>query len=1096
MKTYSRRPWQRATFGTWFAAAVLVTSSFGQALSGTVVGTVTDAAGAVVPGARVTLTNTGTSFTRTVETNQSGQYAANNFPTGQISLSVEQQGFQGLRRTGVVLTAADTLTVDLVLQVGDVKQSIEVNAAATLLQTEDATVSSLVSNQQIVEMPLNGRTFTQLITLMPGTTATAPALTTGGGYGTRANTGISINGSQTGNNSYLIDGMYDKGLWLNNLVIVPTIDSIQEQRVMSSNYSAQYGSSAGGVTVVQSKSGTNSYHGSLYEFLRNDKLDANTFFNNRAGAAKPILRRNEFGGTVGGPIRRGKAFFFADYQGIRLAQPTTTISSIPTAAQQTMVESGNFGAFPTTIYDPANIVGGLRTAFPGNIIPANRIDPDAAKLFSFLPAPTSLAATQNFVYTGPGGQQTNQFDGRGDQNFGASDRLFVKYSYDKTDRPSPGSIPAPASASVGPYLTGGNVTNFANWAAALNYIKVFGPTVVNEVRVGAVRWNFGVHPTGTPFAPAKALGIPGINTTDNSGGLPGYTLSNPSFTIGDSSTFPEFSRTVTYQYEDIVTIVRGSHTFKFGGRYLRNDFNGFSAFPTRGTYSFTGQFTGQVNKTSSATSLADFDLGAASVISRGDLSGVFGMRFYELAAFAEDTWRVNNKLTVNAGLRYEIQSPPYEVNNRWANFDYTTQKLLIAGANGNSRSLVNTDWNNFGPRVGIAYQASSKTTIRTGFGVSYTEEFDGGTQLYKNLPFLTTRRYTYDVNGAPGLLISQGLPPLTTLSLNDPAINGGNPYSFNKNFQIPKVLQWSFGVQRELLPGVLLETSYVGTRGLRLMAKLNANQPVPGPGAVDSRRPLYSLDPLLQDDLSHENWGGSKYHSLQARLQTRAHHGLTAGLSYTWSHSLANSGENQGATTYQDSRNLRAEWGNSNFNRRHVLVINHVYEVPFGKGRTYLSRGWLGNIVGDWNLDGVWSMESGLYFTPRDNASVSNAQDTANSGPNDRPNRIADGNLPAGQRTLSHWFDTSAFVVQPQYTFGNAGNYILEGPGYFNVDFGIHRDFKITETTKATFRWEMFNTLNHANFSNPNANVGNALYGQITATLPARSQQVALKLTF
>ena len=402
------------------ASLVLGAGLFGQALSGTIVGTVTDSTGAVVAGAKITLSNVGTSFTRIVETNQSGQYVANNFPTGQISLSVEKEGFQQLHRTGVLLTAADTLAVDLSLSVGDVQQSIDVNAAATLLQTEDATVSSLLSNQQILEMPLNGRTFTQLVTLMPGTTATAPALTTNPGYGLRANTSVSINGSQTGNNSYLVDGMYDKGLWLNNLVIVPTIDSIQETRVMSSNYSAQYGAAAGGVTVVQSKSGTNDYHGSLYEFLRNDKLDANTFFSNKAGAAKPTLRRNEFGGTIGGAIRKNKTFFFGDYQGIRLAQPTTTISTIPTAAQQTMVQTGNFSAFPTTIYDPNNVVNGARVPFTGNIIPASQLDPAAVKLFSFLPAPTSSAATQNYVFTGPGHQRTDQFDVRGDQNIGVS----------------------------------------------------------------------------------------------------------------------------------------------------------------------------------------------------------------------------------------------------------------------------------------------------------------------------------------------------------------------------------------------------------------------------------------------------------------------------------------------------------------------------------------------------------------------------------------------------------------------------------------------------------------------------------------------------
>ena len=1073
-------------------------SALAQALSGTVVGTVTDPAGAVIPSAKVTLTNVGTSFSRTVETNQDGHYVASSFPTGRITVTVEQPGFQKLVRTGAELTAADTLTIDLALQVGNVQQTVEINAESTLLQTEEATISSLVSNQQILEMPLNGRTFTQLITLMPGTTSAAPALTTGGAYNLRGNTSVSINGSQSGNNSYMVDGMYNKGLWLNNLVIVPTIDSIQETRVLSSNYSAQYGDSAGGVTVVQSKSGTNNWHGSLYEFLRNDKLDANTFFNNRSAIRKNPLRRNEFGGTFGGPIRKDKTFIFADYQGIRLAQSATVFTNLPTLAQQNMVKTGDFSAFPTQLYDPYNVVNGLRQPFVGNIIPVGRLDPAAVKLFGFLPAPTSSAATQNFAFTPGTRQRTDQFDVRGDQNFGASDRLFLKYSYDNSYRLGPGSIPAPDSAKVGPYLTGGATTNFANWAAAANYTKVFGPTIVNETRLGAVRWNFSLDPTGTAFAPAAALGIPGINVSDTSGGLPGYAIASPSFTIGDASTFPEFSRTITYQLEDIVTIVKSSHTIKLGGRYLRNIFNGFSAFPTRGTYNFSGQFTRQIGGTSSASALADFALGAPNTINRGDLSGVFGIRYYGLALFAEDSWRVNSKLTVNYGLRYEIQSSPYEVHDRWANFDGATGKLLLAGLNGNSRSLRNIDGNNFGPRLGISYQASSKTVIRTGFGISYTEQFDGGTQLYKNLPFLVTRRFTYDQNGAPGLLVSQGLPPLVRPAATDPALNGGNPYAYPLNFQTPKVLQWSFGIQREIMPGVLLDTSYVGTRGLSLSAKRNLNQPFPGAGDPNLRRPFYlsGINTTVQDVLNHENWGGSKYHSLQVRLQTRAHHGLTAGVAYTWAHSLANSGENQGGTTYQDSRNLKAEWGNSNVDRRHVLVINHVYQVPFGSGRSYLSSGLLGHIVGNWNLSGVWSMQSGLYVTPRLNSSVSNAKDTANGGPEDRPNRVADGNLPSDQRTIARWFDTSAFVVQPVNTFGNAGNFILVGPGYFNLDAGIHRDFRISEGIKATFRWEMFNAFNHANFSNPNAALGNALYGQITGTLPSRAQQVALKLTF
>ena len=1085
-----------------FVLTLLSSDIWAQALSGTIVGTVTDSGGAIVPGVSVTVTNEGTGFNRTVVANESGRYVAPSFPTGSITVTAEQPGFQKLVRKGIVLTAADTVTVDLQLQVGSVEQTLLVNEDAPLLQTESATVSALLNNRQILDLPLNGRSFTQLLTIQPGATATAPNLAAGAAYNARANTSVSVNGSQTGNNSYLVDGMYNKGLWLNNLVIVPTIDSIQEVRVLASNFSAEYGDAAGSVTVVQSKSGTNAYHGSAYEFLRNNKLDANTFFNNRAGVARPPFRRNEFGGTVGGPIRQNRTFLFSDYQGIRLSQPVTNVSTVPTLAQRNMITTGNFSGLGIQIYDPANVItqpdgSFTRAPFPGNQIPVSRLDPAAIKLLNLVPLPQTSTATRNFTYVAPTTQRTDQFDVRLDQNFGASDRLFGKFSYDSTDRSLPGSLPAPENSGVpiGKYLTGGFTTTFRNWAVALDYTKVISSNIVNESRVGGVRWNMYLTTSGMPFTTATALGIPGINISNKTGGLPGFAISGLA-TIGDASTFPENSQTVTYQYEDILSVTKGSHSLKFGGRYLRHVFNGYSAFPVRGNYDFNGQFTRQVGTTTAATAIADFALGSPDAISRAYLAGTFGMRFYGLAGFAEDTWRATKNLTLSLGLRYEIQSPPYEVHDRWANFDVKTGKLILPNQNGFGRSLRHVDANNFGPRLGIAYQANSKTVVRTGFGVSYTEQYDGGTQLYKNLPFLITQRFTYDQNGAPGRRISDGLPFPVAPALTDPAINGGNPMAFDFNLQTPKILQWSLTVQREILRDMTLETSYIGTRGINLLSKVNTNQPFPGPGARLPRSPLYPLNPLVGDLNYHTNWADSKYHSLQARLQTRARRGLSTGVSYTWSHNLTNAGENQGAITIQDARCFRCEWGNSGFDRRHVFVINHVYELPVGKGRHYLSNGLLGRVVGGWNVSGVWSLMSGTYFTPRIATSVSNAQDTNNGSPGERPNRLADGNLSNDKRTIDRWFDTSAFAPAAQFNFGNAGNFILEGPGYFNLDAGIHRNFDITERWKAVLRWEMFNAFNHSNFNNPNATIGTPAAGQISGTLPARSQQVALKLMF
>ena len=720
------------------------------------------------------------------------------------------------------------------------------------------------------------------------------------------------------------------------------------------------------------------------------------------------------------------------------------------------------------------------------------------KLINLLPDPQNSATTRNYTYVDRSTQRTDQFDVRVDRNIGASDRLFVKYSYDNTYTFLPGSIPAPPNAGVPDkqvrYRRAATVLK--NWAAGLNYVKVIGANIVNETRLGAVRWNFGLLTAGTPFNTAAALGMPGINISDNAGGLPGFTISGGYAAIGDASTFPEFSRTISYQYENITSIVKGSHALKFGARYLRHVFNGYSAFPTRGTYTFNGQFTRQVGASTAATALSDFALGAPDTINRGYFPGVFGIRFPMFAAFAEDTWRINNRLTVNLGLRYEIQGSPYEVHDRWSNFNVVTGKLMIANLDGNSRSVRNNDLNNFGPRVGITFQLDPKTVVRTGAGVSYTEQFDGGTQLYKNLPYMVTQRITTDQNGAPVRLIQEGLPLPVAVSPTDPAVNGGSPMAYPLDFRTPKMFQWSFGIQRELLRDLVLETTYVGSRGINIMAKVNTNQAFPGPGLRDPRRPLYSVNPLVGDLIYHDNWGGSKYHSLQARLQSRARHGLTTGLSYTWSKNMINTGENQGGNTAQDARNLRAEWGNAAVNRRQIVVINHVFEVPLGQGRPHLSSGLLGHIVGNWNVSGVWGMMSGTWFTPRNPTEVSNAKDNCNGCPAERPNRIGNGNLPTDQRTIDKWFDATAFQVQPQYTFGNAGNNILEGPGYFNLDAGIHRNFSITERWKAVFRWEMFNALNHANFSNPASTINTATVGQISGTQPARSMQMGLKISF
>jgi hypothetical protein len=406
---------------------------------------------------------------------------------------VAHAGFAKLVRTGAELTAADTITIDLQLKLGDVQQTVQVQAEASQVQTQNATVSSLVTSQQVQEMPLNERSFTNLLQLAAGASPSTPGMAAAlTGYGMRANNSISINGATANNSAYLIDGLYNRQLWVNGLVMNPPVDAIQETRIMATDYSAQYGNSAGGVTVVLTKSGTNEMHGSLYEYLRNSDLDANTFFNDRNGTPKAAFRRNEFGGTFGAPIRKDKTFIFGDYQGIRIVSPPAggQTDSIPTLAQQKMVETGNFSALAAVIYDPFNVSNGQRMPFPNNIIPVTRLDQAAVKTMSLFPAPTTSGANNNFNFNPVGRQRDDTFDIRGDENIGSADRLFVKYSYDNTTGIGTGILPVgqnPDKIDIGQYITGGGPSYQRNWSVTANYTKVLNAGMVDEAHLGAVR---------------------------------------------------------------------------------------------------------------------------------------------------------------------------------------------------------------------------------------------------------------------------------------------------------------------------------------------------------------------------------------------------------------------------------------------------------------------------------------------------------------------------------------------------------------------------------------------------------------------------------
>lgn len=1087
-----------------FAFLLLLASTVAFAQqTANIVGTVKDTTGAAIPGATVTLTNLATATKRTVATNSQGEYNASSLPVGQYRISAEMAGFQKLNRTGVTLTTASTLNVDLVLLVGSENTTVDVTTQASLLQSQSGVVSNLVDSKQMVDLPLVTRNFTDLVLLTPGAhTGSSTNLTEGAGaYSIRGGADFSVNGSVAAANSYLIDGLYDRNQWLNTLVMVPIVDSIAEYRVMTSNYNAEYGEAAGAVTTVTTKSGTNHIHGAVWEFLRNERGNANLYFLNHAGVPRTAYRRNVFGANIGAPICKDHTFIFGDYQGIRQTVPAASTVTIPTPAQVAMVETGNFAGLGVQLYNPYNVVGGKRQPFVNNNL-ASVLDPAAVKFMSLLPAPTSSGATNNYTIAPASVLTDDQFDVRLDQNIKSSDRLFLKYSFDRPNQSLPGTVYPAANASipVGPYVAvGGNgyQTSVQTQSGTIGYTHVFNPSLLLEAHAGVLRWYANVAPFDQSINSATALGIPGINYNSLSGGLPAFNITGFAI-LGDNSTYPEDSRITTFQYDGDVIKTLGTHTFKAGVLFLRNRLNGFSSFPVRGTFTFNGQFTSQISASTTKAALADFAIGAENTATRNILTGEFGMRSFQIAGYAQDSWRVTDRLTLEYGLRYDVTTPPYEVHNHWANLNITTGLMEVAGINGNGRRLRNTDYDTPEPRVGFAYtlDSSRKTVLRGGAGISYLDELVGGSQLYKNLPYFFAQSVSTSSTLPPPTTLSAGLPtPVAPDPNNTAAISSGSPTAWDMNLREVGVDQYSLGVQRQLRPDIIAEVSYVGTRSEHLhISNLDLNQAQPGPGAVGPRRPYYTINPNLVDVTYHTSGGDAHYDSLQAHIEKRLSGGINFGASYTYAKFLTDAGNPNGGgnVQYQNSQCIRCNYGPAPDDYRHTFVFNHEWELPFGTGRKFLNHGFVSYIVGPWNLSGIWTRYSGDHFTVTDANAVSNQS----GGGAQRPNRIANGNLPSSQRTLTRWFDTSAFVDPAQYTFGNSGTGILVGPGYFNVNLTLERNLLVHERYNIDLRGEAFNAFNHANFTDPAAAINNPTAGQISSTQPARILQVALKITF
>jgi hypothetical protein len=1065
-----RQTWRDATMERMFRNFVfLVLLAFTLsaplcfAQTGSITGTIKDASGAVLPGAAVTVTNIGTNAQRNTVTDERGDYNVTLLPVGVYRIQAEVQGFKTGLAENIMVNVNDKLRIDFTLQIGEVTERVVVTSAAPLVQSETSAVGDVVDNQKITELPLNGRQFESLSQLVPGALSPAPGST----LGNRG--GFNVAGSRETSNSIQLDGIDNNDVSTNNFTLRPIVDAIQEFKVQTNSYSAEFGRGGGAVVTVTTKSGTNEFHGAAWEFIRNDVLDARDFFNS---GDKIPFKRNQYGATLGGPIIRNKAFIFFAFEGNKRRQQFPSLQVVPSVP----FRQGDFSALKTALKNP--FVSGA--TFAGNQIPADMIHPVAKKVLALgsYPLPTpGLTGASNYLSILPLKEDAHQFNGRIDYRVSNANTLYGRYGYnwDAYHQASPGI----AGGALN-YLPGYPMDDIAiAQAFALVDTHVFSNNLVNELRTGFNRMMENREPLRMNKEDVGTeIGLPGTPRDPRAWGVPSISITGLS-SIGDSAWIPRVGS--AYQLTDSVSYNFGSHALRFGfeGRKLI-----FAA--TNGTNAilrFDGRWTGNA--------FADFLLGLPSQTSR-DLKAT-DIRYYTINcynAFFQDDFKVSNRLTLNMGLRYEFNSPIVEKYNRFGMFNIETQQYQVA--NENARTQYRPDKNNFGPRLGFALRpgASSASVIRGGYGIFYDLAAIGNNlePAGKAPPFRIPEIYDASPTDPTALTLSNPFPFVeqgASAIYSAPSIDPG--------FRDAYVQQWNLGYQREFARNMVFEIAYIGSKGTRLVTSRDFNQAFPGTtGTVQSRRPYpqYGSINVIQSTAN------STYHGLQSRLERRFSGGLSFLASYTFGHAIDDAsglGGGGASSLNQDSRNLKADRGNSDYDARHRFVISYIYELPYGHGKRFGKTipAAVNAILGGWQLSGITSFQSGRPINIR------LGSDNSRTGANrDRPNVTGIEPVIQDRTAKTVYLNKAAFATPPAGTFGNAPRGYFNGPGTNNFDFTLGKNFR-TEKIGFQFRAELFNAFNHPYLNQPTATFTSPAFGTITSTWRDNRQvQFGLKITY
>lgn len=1053
-----------------------VTSLHGQAITGSISGSVHDSTGAAIPNATVTAINADTGISQTAKSGDDGNYTVPNLAPGTYTLTADFPGFNTAVVNKCIVHVEETLRIDMSLKIGSVQTTVAVDAAPETVQTTSSDLGVVVGSKEAEALPLNGRLFEQLIMIVPGAVPAQYGNTdqseNPAASGSVGPQNAAVNGLPWAGDYYMIDGVHDSEPGNGYVTITPPLDSIQEFKVETANPQAEYGAFGGAIINVTSKSGTNSFHGEVFEFLRNTALNANDYF----AQSKLPYHSNQFGAMLGGPIRPNKLFFFLDYQQLLLNQGQPYLISVPTQDMRNGIlnEPGQ-----TQAYDPAT-----GQPFANNIIPANEINPIAQQVANLYPLPNLPGIFNNYAVNEVNTENVPQFDVRVDWQISASDHVFAKESYSSRafTSPSPGNV----------FMYGGPYSNSANHTPVIGWNHIFSPNAINDLRIGYMRFYLTEFANSYGIDKNNEIGLPNGNLPQypDTSGLAYFNIAGY-YQTGDPGYVNSLHDTNIYDLTDGLTLIKGNHALKFGADLQRSSFTDTNPQDDpRGIFNFDGNVTSDQGNYA-GNPFASFLLGYPASVVRDLVLETPRVITWYVGPYAQDDWKVNQHLTINYGLRWDLFTHPVEAFNKQSNFNLATGQLQFASSSNRGPNVDNV-YTHFGPRFGFAYTPNAGTTaIRGAFGLSYFNDVFGanGGTLERNYPFFPVTNLVTPNPFTPFYSLNQGLPvpqstPYQAGALFTPP-PGTNVFEMDRNFQVDQAEVWNVNLQQQFTKGLGLTLAYVGTHGVHLFRDLQLNQAVPGPGNLPQTLPFYNIAPNVQNVDARNGNGSSRYNGLQAKLEGHYANGLYLLASYTWSKDI----DDVSYILYPYIDRLNR--GLSANDMRNVFNLSYAYELPLGRGKRFLNnRPIISEAVGGWSINGITSIHSGypeiLYVA----SSTLN-----NNGPFNTPNLTCP--RVSYPKQVNEWFNTNCFTNPALYTFGNSGTAPVTAPGVNNWDVSLAKETKIREGTQLRIEGNFFNIANNPHFGVPNQTYGTAGFGTITSdALPPRIIQLGAKLSF